>query len=182
MFEFAKPPQILTAVAVYAADFYGSNLWNLFGEGAGQAFRTWNTCVKLAWEVPRWTHNYFVDNLLSGDIPSLRKKLICQYVKFFQDLRTCPLREIRILVGIAARDCSSVTGINLEKIEEEFYLDPWSNPSSRFKVNYEGYTIPEQDVWRISYLQKLLLQRMEMVTCDEDVGLITELIDSLSST
>ena len=111
-------------MTVYASHMYGSNLWNLFGEGAGQAFRAWNTCVKLAWGVPRWTHNYFVDNLLAGKLPSLRQRLLCQYIKFFQCLRTSPLREVRVLVNITARDNTSVTGNNLEEIKKEFSLVP----------------------------------------------------------
>ena len=49
MFEFAHPAQVLQAVNVYASHFYGSMLWNLYGPGAKQVFRFWNTCVKLAW-------------------------------------------------------------------------------------------------------------------------------------
>ena len=84
MFNFADPPQVLTAVSVYAVHFYGSMLWNLFGDAAGQVYRAWNTCVKLAWDIPRWSHNYFVDNLLSKNENSVRKKLLCQFVNYFQ--------------------------------------------------------------------------------------------------
>ena len=62
MFAFAKPAQVLEAVTVYASHFYGSMLWDLYGEGANQVYRSWNTCVKLAWDIPRMTHNYFVDS------------------------------------------------------------------------------------------------------------------------
>ena len=76
MFGFANPAQVLTAVSVYSAHFYGAMLWNLYGDMAGQVYRSWNTCVKLAWGVPRWTHNYFVDNVLSGSLSSVRKKIL----------------------------------------------------------------------------------------------------------
>ena len=92
MFSFAYPSQILSSVSVYSAHFYGSMLWDLSSESAGQVCRSWNTCVKLAWDVPRWTHNYLVDNLLGGDLPPVKKKLMCQYVNFFQKLRKSPLR------------------------------------------------------------------------------------------
>ena len=46
-FSFAQPAQILKAVQVYCCDLYGSMLWNLFGEQAGQYYRSWNTCTKL---------------------------------------------------------------------------------------------------------------------------------------
>ena len=84
MFSFAYPSQILSSVNVYSAHFYGSMLWDLSSESAGQVYRSWSTCVKLAWDVPRWTHNYLVDNFLGGDLPPVKKKLMCQYVNFFQ--------------------------------------------------------------------------------------------------
>ena len=72
-FSFADPQQIFNAVQIYCCDFYGSMLWNLYGEEAGKFFRCWNTCVKMCWGVPRNTHVYFVDHLLSCGFPSIRQ-------------------------------------------------------------------------------------------------------------
>ena len=113
MFDFAHPAQVLQAVNVYAANFYGSMLWNLYGPGATQVFRSWNTCVKLAWGVPRWTHNYFVEHVLSAGIPHARQQLLCQ------------------------------SGSNLLKIEAEFGLDPWSSSSAQLAEKYKEYDVPD---------------------------------------
>ena len=64
-FKFADPTNILQAVQVYAGDAYGAMLWDLYGVKAKQYFNTWNTCVKLCWEVPRGTHTYFVEKMLA---------------------------------------------------------------------------------------------------------------------
>ena len=59
MFSFADPTNVLQAIQVYAGDAYGSNLWDLYGEKAGQFYRMWTTSVKLCWQVPRavsYTH------------------------------------------------------------------------------------------------------------------------------
>ena len=48
IFSFAHPLQILQAVNTYAAHFYGSMLWNLYGHSANKVFRCWNYCVKLS--------------------------------------------------------------------------------------------------------------------------------------
>ena len=108
MFEFAHPAQVLQAVNVYSCHFYGSMLWNLYGPGAGQVFRSWNTCVKLAWGVPRWTHNYFVDHILSCGIPPVRQKVLGQYLGFFQKLLVSESSEIRLLASVVGRDAGSV--------------------------------------------------------------------------
>ena len=64
-FSFASPAEVVRAVKVFAGDFYGANLWKLRGSMAEQVFSAWNTCIKLSWHVPRGTHTYFVDHLLS---------------------------------------------------------------------------------------------------------------------
>ena len=72
MFGFAQPNLILQEVKTFCFDMYGSMTWPLYSDQAKQVFNTWSTCVKLAWVVPRATHTYLVDNLLSGGIPSSR--------------------------------------------------------------------------------------------------------------
>ena len=86
--------------------------------------RSWNTCVRLAWGVTRWTHNYFVEGVLSGNLPSVRKKILVQYVRFFQNLLKSKSPEIVMLANTVGRDLGSVTGKNLFNVECEFDLDP----------------------------------------------------------
>ena len=52
--------------------WYGSMLWNLFGNAAVMDFRSWNTTVKIAWGVDTATHTYFVDHLLAQVMIPLR--------------------------------------------------------------------------------------------------------------
>ena len=179
MFSFAYPVQVLGAVSLYACHFYGAMLWDLFGEPAEQMYRSWNTCVKLAWDLPRSTHNFFVDNLLAGSLPSVRQKLLCQYVRFFQNLHHSASWEVRIMARVAGSDGGSVTGKNLRNIQEEFNLCPWTSSVESFKRCYKGYKVPSGDSWRIPLLAKLLDQRTEMIICEEDTSTITDLIESL---
>ena len=97
MFNFAFPEQILNAVKVYSAHFYGAMTWDLYGDMVGQVYRSWNTCVKLVLDLPRATHNYFVEHLLAKDLCSVRKMLLTQYVGFLQRLGKSVSQEVRIL-------------------------------------------------------------------------------------
>ena len=158
LYEFAHPAQVLQAVNVYASHFYGSMLWNLYGVGANQVFRSWNTCVKLAWGVPRWSHNYFVEHVLSAGIDHVRQKILGQYLGFTKKLMNSDSPEIRILANLVARDAGSVTGSNLLRIEEEFRLDPWASNSAQLAERYKCYGVPAEDEWRLPLLVKLLDQ------------------------
>ena len=181
MFSFAEPFQILQAVNLYCGHFYGAMLWDLYGEGAAKVFRCWNTTVKLVWDVPRSTHTYLVEHLLGLGLPSVRHKLICQYVGYFQKLRDSASKEVRVLSQIVARDAQAVTGRNLLNIQGEYNLDPWSRSVSSFKMRDVRNSIPEADNWRPELLNKLLIQRYEMNIGGEDFSEVTKLIDSLCS-
>ena len=63
-FQFANPVEVLQAVKLYVGSHYGSMLWDLGSDMARQYYNAWTTCVKLAWQVPRPTHTYFLDHLL----------------------------------------------------------------------------------------------------------------------
>ena len=181
MFGFGLPGQVLNAISVYSAHFYGSNLWDLYGDMAGQVYRSWNTSVKLVWDLPRSTHNYFVEHMLSEDIPSVRKRILTQYVSFLQRLGKSVSKEVRVMKAIAAADIRSVVGKNVSKLKEEFDLDPWRHSSRVYQKKYTYYEVPEVDKWRLPLLSQLLATRNEMEVCGEDTETIVGLIESLCS-
>ena len=125
LFSFAVPSQVLKAVSVYSCHFYGSMLWDLYGEGAGKVYRSWNSCVKLAWNVPRSTHNYFVESLLSKSFCSVRGQILSQYMSFIQRLRKSTSYEVKIMSHISAADVRSQMGKNIDNIRLEFGINPW---------------------------------------------------------
>ena len=164
---------------MYAAHFYGSMLWNLYGLGASQVFRSWNTCVKLLWDIPRWSHNYLVEHVLSCGIPPVRQRVLGQYLGFFQKLTKSDSPEVRLLADLVGRDAGSVTGQNLLNIEEEFELDPRVSSSFQLGEKYCLYHVPDEDRWMLSFLVKLLDQNRDMAVMEENTKTISELIDSL---
>ena len=93
-FNFKQPNQVLQAVKTYCCTMYGAKTWSLFSTKAREVFNSWNTCVKLP------THRYFVDNLLSSGIPSLKSSLLSCYMKFHASVTTSESLEMRIIVGL----------------------------------------------------------------------------------
>ena len=116
MFGYAQPNQVLQAVRTYCCDMYGSMTWSLYSESARQVFNCWSTCVKLAWDVPRATHTYLVDNLFAGGLPSIRSSVLARFCKFYKGLRHSSSLAVRVIANIASMDIRSVTGSNLFNI------------------------------------------------------------------
>ena len=179
LFSFALPGQILGAIQTYSCHFYGSMLWDLFSGMANQVYRSWNTAVKLVWDLPRATHNFFVEHLLALDLRSARQQVLSQYIGFLGGLARSVSIEVRIMASITAQDVRSNTGRNCRNLELEFSQEPWSWSPSSFNEVYKQYELAEQDRWRISYLRDLLYQREDMKACDENTDVVTNLIESL---
>ena len=180
-FAFASPVEVLRAVKVFAGDLYGGNLWQLRGDMANQVFNAWTTCIKLTWQVPRNTHTYFVDRMLACGISHIRDDLLARYVTFLRSLRRSPYKEVSVLVNIVGRDIRTTTGSNLHLVRELSGLDPWCCTSTQVKqvLGEKLREVPAQDMWRLSYLGKLLEQRGEAHHQMLDTRELTELIDSI---
>ena len=179
IFSFAHPDQILKTLSVYCGHCYGSMLWDLSSEMAGQFFRSWNTSVKLCWNVPRATHTYLVNHLLAINHFSFREQLLVRYVKFFGKLKNSKSAPVKILANIVARDIRSTTGKNLHLIEEESGLDPWTSSEQSIRESLARQPVPPEDEWRLPLLCKYLMTRREMEALLENTDNITDLIDSL---
>ena len=181
MFAFAQPNQILQTVRTYCCSMYGAMTWSLFNEKAKQVFNCWSTCVKLAWGVPRATHTYLVDNLLSGGIPSLRSSILARFCKFYQSLRRSSSLAVRVVANISSMDIRSVTGSNLKNIEKEIQLDPVRGMLWNVKAALLDFRapVPVEDGWRLGCLQKFLAEKHVLVAAHQDTDEIDKLIDSL---
>ena len=184
-FSFASPVEILSAVKIYCASFYGCMLWDLCGEGAIQVFNAWTTCVKLTWDVPRATRKYLVQQVLGAGLTSVKVDILARFAGFFAGLRKSPCYEVRVLANLAGRDIRTTTGRNLNLLRELSGLDPWVYGGARIKeelVKVEEVEVADADQWRLSYLRKLLEQRQILHYEGDKAGeeSMSELINSLS--
>ena len=174
----------LSAVKFYCFDHYGAMLWDFSGSLASQYFNTWNTCIKLSWEVPRATHNYFLD-YLAGGLVTAKAEIISRYSGFFRSLLSSPCKEVCVLARIVAADIRSTTAKNLKVLELETGCSDLCTPAWKMKemMMKRQPAIPVSDVWRIPYLGKLLEERDRLVYQGQeestDVARLQEMIDSL---
>ena len=68
------------------------------------------------------------------------------------------------MARLAARDIRSNLGSNLDLLAKKSKLDPWvatRNEVKRALVNTGQVEVPAQDAWRVTYLQRLLTQKLE---------------------
>ena len=167
-FGFASPSEVLRAVKLYVGSHYGSMLWELGSGMATQYFNAWTTCVKLAWQVPRATHTYFVENMLNCGLSSVREDTMTRYSRFVRGLMMSPSREVAVMCGVARLDIRTTTGANIDLIRREKLVQQVNN-------------VPGEDMWRMKYLARLLSERGEAYyqSEEEEVLRLSGLINSL---
>ena len=181
VFSFAQPEQILHAVRVFCGDWYGSMLWELDSEMCGQFCRTWNTCVKLVYEVPRSTHTYIVENLLAKKFLPVKTELMARGANFISSMSRSPSLEVRSMAIIARKDKRTVTAKNIETIKKESQLCDASLSANNVRNAVPVTKIPENQEWRISLLPKLLSHKKELEDNLEKTDAIDDMIESLCS-
>ena len=173
---------MLRAGDIYAGDHYGSNLWNLRSNSAESYFKSWNTFVKLVWDVPRSTHTYLVESFLAKDFVPTRNQVLARYVTFLHSLINSPNWEVRILVRIVRQDHQSVTRQNADYISERSGLSPWDYGKRRVQVELPRSEVTETNLWRVSLLTKLFDIREKRQTAVEDTASIQAWIDAICAT
>ena len=184
-FSFAHPMETLRAVNIYCCDHYGGMLWDLQGNMASQYFSAWSTCIKLAWGVPRATHNYFLDYLCGG-LVSVKRDILSRYAGFYRSLLYSPSREVAILARIVAKDIRTTTARNLRLLEVETGGGTWAASLTvlKDKLKERDPVVPAEDRWRVPYLGKLLEERdmllyKGLADTEPEVESVQRLIDSL---
>ena len=185
MFGFARPAEVLSATVTYCCDFYGSNLWDLYGLRAEQCFRAWTTAVKLAWDMPRTTHTWLVDNLLSCKLASARERVLANYVGFINRLGNSASWEVRILSQTQTRDAGSATGRNIINIRQEFGQDPRGMTPGQMKDLFRYADVPGGEGWKLDLLRDMLWDRQAMLDRGEEgeeLALLQSYIEILAET
>ena len=184
MFGWAAPADILKVLKTYCSAFYGSMLWDLGGEKAGQVYRSWDTAVKLTWSCPRWTRTYLLQQVLSCGEISARTEILSRYSKFCKGLRASVSPEVRVLFNLAARDLQSTTGKNIRFVQDQSRTDLWTVSPVTLKQELHSASlvvVPTQEEWKLKYLGTLITQLVEakVHVQEERMQVLQDLIDSL---
>ena len=154
--------KILRALNIYLGSHYGAVCWDLGGLAATQYMNCYGVNVKLAWNCPRKTRTYVVQQVLASDLPSSKEEIFSRWLGFQKSLLKSPSKEVAVLALLSSRDLQSTLGKNSRLVEDLTGLDPL-NVSSKLVMDIlrkkEEVEVPAEAAWRLPYLLKLLEQR-----------------------
>ena len=100
-FGYYEPRLVLNLLSIYSTALYGSPLWQLSSPEHQKLTRSWNTAVKMIWDLPHATHNRILEDL--SPVPHLEHVLFARYIGFIHNLRN----SSKDLLQLIYHSCSS---------------------------------------------------------------------------
>ena len=162
-FGYLEPKLVLRLLSIYSTALYGSPLWQLNSEEHSKLNRSWNTAVKIIWDLPHPTHTRFLETLCP--VPHLESVLTGRYIGFVQNLVRSSSELLNLLFLSCAGDLSTVTGQNLH-----FLLDKHQKPNfyDLFKEKNmikksRVYSLPEDEAWKVGMIEELSLVKKDLL-------------------
>ncbi len=82
-FCFAHPVCKMKFLVTHGYSFYGSSLWDLYGNACNHLYTTWNISVRRLYELPRTAHTRLLCNITN--LPHVKHDLKCRFIKYFNN-------------------------------------------------------------------------------------------------
>ena len=177
-FHYVKSPVFVKITNIFCTSFYGSNLWNLFNGSCEKLYTAWNRAVRLAFEVPRTTHRYLVEEISEHSHPKIL--LMARYLKFHETLQKTSKLGVRFLCELSKCNLRTVHGQNMWNIRSETKGEVTSRAIRVLKYA----PAPDTDQWRVGVVKDLLAMKWNLTEIDcltEDSEDFDTILESLCS-
>ena len=96
---------------LFNTSFFGSNTWNFGSKIVNQLCRSWNSNIRVAYELPWNTHCWIVEELTGGR--HCRQMLFSRFLKFINSLLKNRRPFLRSLCKHVCKDIRTVTASNI---------------------------------------------------------------------
>ena len=178
-FGYYDPKLVINLLSIYSTALYGSTLWQLSCDEHQKLNRSWNTAVKMIWDLPHPTHTRFLESL--SPVPHLESVLHGRYIGFLENLAKSKKPLITMLFGSSSSNLRSVTGENLQ-----FLLSKYSKSCLPALVRDKHTikkarvsTLPAEESWKIRIIEEISLVKkshLELTFDEENLDEILEYI------
>ena len=130
-------------------------IWNI----QSKLIRSYNTAIKLLWDLPHQTHKNFVEQLT--DCPHLQSMLHSRYVGFSKSLQFSKKFEVRLLFNLCKYDLTTVTGSNLKSLMTIYDCSSLESLiDNKYQISTKSVnSMCEEDQWKVLLLEDLVEMR-----------------------
>lgn len=174
-----QPKLVCELIRIFGTAFYGSALWSLNCEDHLKLNRSWNTTVKMVFDLPFETHKRFVESLTP--VPHLQSTLHGRYVGFLNNLKESKKPEIKLLFNICANDKSSNTGQNIDYLMKTYNLGTLEElvfERDKIKIT-RVYPLEDGELWKPILIEELCLSKLGYLENGFETEVIEDILNSL---
>ena len=178
-YGFYEPKVICEIIRIFGTSFYGSPLWALNSEEHLKLNRSWNTVIKILWNLPYATHKRFLESLT--EVPHIQSTLHSRYIGFISNLNDSKKDHLQVLFNFCQRNQLSNTGRNIHYLEQQYEVDSLKDLINKKQVIKKIRVNPLKDdeEWKIGIIEELSLCRrgcLEIELKDDDIDAMLEAI------
>ena len=176
LLKLKDPMVYMKLINIYLCDFYGSNLWYLFGVAAEKFDIVWNKMIRFVFNLPFDCHRYLIEPLSHSS--HLKTKLTDRFLKFFHSISCSHKDIIQNLFFLQVNDLRSDFGLNVHEICHSAKVE---NICSVNRGDVKYHPIPENEKWRVDILNEIILILSQNLFLDFDKFHLKFLLDFLSA-
>ena len=167
-FGFYEPRVIINLINIYSTALYGSTLWKLNCEEDHKLTRSWNTAVKIVWDLPHPTHTRFLESL--SPVPHLESILAGRYIGFVSSLSWSLKPFINLLFKSCCTDLSSKTGQNIRYLLEKYSQENITNLSNGRNTIKKSriHPLSETEELKLNVIEELSLVSKGQLNLDDE--------------
>ena len=172
---------ICEVIRIFGLSFYGSPLWSLNSEEHLKLNRSWNTVVKIIWDLPYATHKRFVESLTQ--IPHVQSTLHGRYIGFIENLSNSKKVQLQVLFNICLHNQLSNTGQNIAYLLKEYELDDMKALiENKYHVKtHRVNPLEDGEEWKVDIIEELSLIKKGFLEIEMDEGDIEVMLESITT-
>ena len=176
-----EPRMLCEVIKIFGTSFYGSPLWSLGADDHLKLNRSWNTVVKMVWDLPFAAHKRYVESLT--EVPHLQSTLHGRYVGFVENLQNSKKIHLQMLFNICKQDLSSNTGQNIAYLLSTYdYKNLMDLIKNKHLIKKNRLNPLENDEeWKIQLIEELSLTKLGFLDMDLDESDIDVMLHSLTT-
>ena len=156
-FGNVTPKVLIKILHTFAANLYGSNLWNLFGKDCERLFTSYNVAIRNILKVDRCTHRYLIEPI--SEALHLKTLLAGRLISFHKSLIATSKFPVRFLAKLFESDLRTTHGKNIDEIRQQCGIDCESVEDIRTKVVKKQLIYkppPAEEFWRLDLCKELI--------------------------
>ena len=153
-FWFSHPSTKLKVNLIYNFHFTGSVLWDLFSKEAIMLENSWNTSIRIMFDLPLQTHRYFIEPI--SRVTHLKFVLIDRFLRFIEQIEKSRKTILKHILNYVKHDVQSTTGSNLRYIlllVGKTTIEEITTHDIK-ELRYHGISF--EDNWKVDFIHEII--------------------------